>query len=289
MALAGLLLAPVLVQAQLLPTLMLPGQRPPTCTRAELQTAADGYVAWQSGGSVPVPGAAAAASASEKPSGWTPAWGVMTYVENFDLMQARNGLVNELLKVDRHLSLVDTAQCETYTEGLVSDKAHPYAFGARLRVRGQAVLEMEMMWSAPGDRGFDIDGYLKGSANEDWSTIPADRRDTRAKLESVANDYLDALLAGKAEIMPWGLPCPGAAANGGCEVGLPAGTVNVANRHYVVDETIGAVAVLSTIGSDPSTGRVRAADAHLFRVENGKVRFVHAVTHESDAAKSPQK
>jgi hypothetical protein len=139
---------------------------------------------------------------------------------------------------------------------------------------------------APGYRGFDIDGYLKNSSAEDWGTISEAARDTRATLEYAANAYLDALLAGKADVMPWGFPCNRTAADGSCRVGVPAGTVNIANRHFVVDETMGAVAVLCTFGVDPSSGRVRTPDAHLFRVENGKVRFVHALTHLLDAAGS---
>jgi hypothetical protein len=134
-----------------------------------------------------------------------------------------------------------------------------------------------------GYRGFDIDGYVKNSSAEDWGTIPAANRETRATLESAANAYLDALLAGKADVMPWGFPCNRTAADGSCQVGVPAGTVNIANRHFVVDETMGAVAVLCTFGVDPSSGRIRTPDAHLFRVENGKVRFVHALTHLLDA------
>ena len=206
-------------------------------------------------------------------------------MENFDTAK-RSPLIGKPLKIDQHLSLLDTARCEIYTEGLVSDKADPYALGTRLRLRDRA--EIEIMWSAPGYRGFDIDGYIKNSSAENWGTIPADKRDTRATLESAANAYLDALLAGKADVMPWGFPCNRTAADGSCQVGAPAGTVNIANRHFVVDETMGAVAVLCTFGVDPASGRIRTPDAHLFRVENGKVRFVHALTHLLDAADADQ-
>ena len=71
-----------------------------------------------------------------------------------------------------------------------------------------------MMWSAPGYRGFDIDAYMKNSSAEAWAAIPADQRDTRATPESAANAYLDALLAWKADVMPWGFPCSRTAADG---------------------------------------------------------------------------
>ncbi|HWF11030.1 MAG TPA: hypothetical protein VG297_21325 [Bryobacteraceae bacterium] len=273
MALASALLAPAVSHAQI------------SCTREGLKAAADLSIAAQAhgyerltqeyttGSGIAAGGFLVGLPVSRR----------MSYVENFDT-SSRSRLIDKPLKIDRHLSLLDTARCETYTEGLVSDKADPYALGTRLHLGNARVTEMETMWSAPGYRGFDIDGYLRNSSAEDWGAIPAAGRDTRATLESAANAYLDALLAGKADVMPWGFPCDRTAADGSCQAGVPAGTVNISNRHFVVDETIGAVAVLCTFGVAPVSGRIRTPDAHLFRVENGKVRFVHAVTHFPDAA-----
>ena len=64
-----------------------------------------------------------------------------------------------------------------------------------------------------------------------------------------------------------------------CQVGVPSG-VNIANRHFVVDETIGAVVAFCTFGAGSASGGGSGApDTHLFRVENGKLRFVHTLTH----------
>src|SRR5204863_6802500 len=68
------------------------------------------------------------------------------------------------------------------------------------------------------------------------------------------------------------------AADDSCDVGVPSG-VNISNRRYVVDETIGAVVALYTFGAGNANGGSGAPDAHLFRVESGKLRFVHTVTH----------
>ena len=63
-----------------------------------------------------------------------------------------------------------------------------------------------------------------------------------------------------------------------CQVGVPSG-VNIANRHFVVDETIGAVVAFCTFGAGSASGGGSGApDTHLFRVENGKLRFVHTLT-----------
>ena len=62
-----------------------------------------------------------------------------------------------------------------------------------------------------------------------------------------------------------------------CEAGVPAG-VNIANRRFVVDEVTGSVVAFCTFGAGgpASSG---APDTHLFRVENGKLSYVHTLTH----------
>jgi hypothetical protein len=47
----------------------------------------------------------------------------------------------------------------------------------------------------------------------------------------------------------------------------------------VVDETIGAVVAFCTFGAGSAAGGSGAPDTHLFRVENGKLRYVHTLTH----------
>ena len=47
----------------------------------------------------------------------------------------------------------------------------------------------------------------------------------------------------------------------------------------MVDATIGAVVAFCTFGAGNATGGSGAPDTHLFRVENGKLRYVHTLTH----------
>ena len=63
-----------------------------------------------------------------------------------------------------------------------------------------------------------------------------------------------------------------------CDVGVPSG-VNIANRRFIVDPTIGSVVVYCTFGAGGPNGGSGAPDTHLFRVENGKLRYVHTLTH----------
>ncbi|HEX4278716.1 MAG TPA: hypothetical protein VHZ74_25345 [Bryobacteraceae bacterium] len=242
-----------------------------SCTREGLQAAADLYVAAQTRGDI---------------SGLPLAKG-LGYVENFKTLDVNEGLIKKAMKIDHQRSLLDTSTCQTFTEVIVSDKASPYALGTRLRVNHGLIAEIEMMWTTTGYWLFNADNYLKYTSEEDWGAIPAVKRDSRATLVSAANAYLDAFLEGKMDLVPWGFPCnrteggmhTGKGVPGdSCQVGVPSG-VNIANRHFVVDETIGAVVAFCTFGAGSATGGSGAPDTHLFRVENGKLRFVHTLTH----------
>jgi hypothetical protein len=154
-------------------------------------------------------------------------------------------------------------------------------------VNHDKIAEVEILWTTTGYWLFDADAYLKYSSSENWDPIPAGERDTRGTLVAAANAYLDAFLEGKIDQVPWGFPC--VRVEGGmytgkdspadsCEVGVPAG-VNIANRRFVVDEVNGMVVVYCTFGPGSPDGGSGAPDTHLFRVENGKLRYVHTLTH----------
>ena len=124
-------------------------------------------------------------------------------------------------------------------------------------------------------RGYDVVGWVKNLA------------DGRVELQaSGEDDEVDAFLEAKMDLVPWGFPCNRTeggmhtgtgVATDSCQVGVPSG-VNIANRHFVVDETIGAVVAFCTFGAGGPTSS-GSADTHLFRVEGGKLRFVHTLTH----------
>jgi len=254
-ALAGALLAPAATYAQV------------SCTREGLKAATDLYLAAQAKGDV---------------SGLPLAKG-LGYVENTKPVNLDEGIVKKPMKIDHSRSLLDTATCQTFTEVIINDKAAPYVLGTRMRINHGLIAEIEMLWTTTGYWGFNPDNYLKYSSAEDWGTIAANKRDTRDTLEGAANAYLDAFLEGKLDLVPWGTPCN--RTEGGmriqgdaCQAGVPMG-VNISNRHFVVDETIGAVVAFCTFGAGTATGGSGAPDTHLFRVENGKLRFVHTLTH----------
>jgi hypothetical protein len=248
-----------------------PGFAQIACTREGLQRAADLYIAAQTTGDT---------SAMPLAMG-------LGYMENAAPADFAKGLIRTPMKIDHQRSLLDTATCQTFTEAIVTNKESPYVLGTRLRVNHDKIAEIETLWTTTGYWLFNADTYLQYASTEKWDVIPADRRDTRTTLVAAANAYLDAFLEGKMDLVPWGLPCnrtEGGAHTGrgtaedSCQVGVPSG-VNIANRRFVVDETIGAVVAFCTFGAGSAAGGSGAPDSHLFRLENGKLRYVHTLTH----------
>ena len=257
--LAGALFAPTAAVAQV------------ACSREGLQRAVDLYIAAQTKGDT---------SGLPLPMG-------VGYMENAANADINKGVIKTPMKIDHHRSLIDPSTCQTFTEVIVADKANPYVLGTRLRVNHDKIAEIEILWTTTGYWLFNADAYLQWSSTEKWGTIPANQRDTRDTLVAAANAYLDAFLEGKKDLVPWGYPCQrteGGAHTGkgvpedSCDVGVPSG-VNIANRRFIVDPTIGAVVAFCTFGAGNANGGSGSPDTHLFRVENGKLRYVHTLTH----------
>jgi len=259
LVLSSALLIPMLSSAQV------------SCVRGGLQKAVDMYIEAQTKGDM---------------SGLPLAQGV-GYWENNERTDINKGFIKKPLTINFHRSLLDTDSCQTFTEVIVTDKNAPYVLGTRMRINHGKIAEVEILWTTTGYWLFNADAYLKYSSSEDWGPIPADERNSRGTLVAAANAYLDAFLEQKIDLVPWGFPCvrtEGGAHTGkgspddSCEVGVPSG-VNIVNRHFVVDEVIGSVVVYCTFGAGGPNSGSGSADTHLFRVEHGKLRYVHTLTH----------
>jgi len=242
-----------------------------SCVRGGLQHAVNLYLAAQAKGDL---------SALPLATG-------VGYQENMQAADIKAGFLSKPLVIDKHMSLLDTASCQTFTEIIVTNKAEPYVAGVRMRVNHDKIAEVEVLWTTTGYWLFNADDYLKHSSVENWDPILPEKRDTRATLVNAANAYLDAFLEAKIDLVPWGFPCvrieggmyTGKGRNDdSCEAGVPPG-VNIANRRFVVDEVNGAVVALCTFGAGGPNGGSGAPDSHLFRVETGKLRYVHTLTH----------
>lgn len=250
--LSGVLLTPVASRAQ------------SVCTRADLQSAVDSYLAAQGKGTPSSMRLAATAK----------------YSENMQDAVIDKGIVRTPLKIDFQRSLLDTEACETFTEVIVTDPGHPYLLGVRLKLASGRISEIETLVTDQDDWLFNADNYLKYSRGENWGAIPAASRDTRATLIAAANAYEDIFFDNSVKV-PWGTPCnrleggnvrtgkgtPEDSCNSGVPTGMP-----ITERRFVVDPDIGAVVVLSRFSVN------RLPDSHLFRLENGKIRYVHTLT-----------
>jgi hypothetical protein len=253
-----LLAVPVLLAAAI------PAAAQSRCTRADLQAAVDAYVAAQKTGNV--------ASLPMAPSA--------KYIENTLDTPLDKGIVARALKIDFNRSIFDTTICETFTEVIVTDPAHPYVLGVRTRVTGSRIAELETLVTDADDWLFNAGNYLKYSPTEDWSPIPPGKRDTRAVLIAAANAYFDVFDNPKVKV-PWGVPCNRleggirtgkGAPDDSCNVGVPAeGGMKLTDRRFIADPEMGAVVGFIRW---PTT----VPDSHLFRIENGRIRFVHSLT-----------
>jgi hypothetical protein len=203
------------------------------------------------------------------------------YRENFKL-GTLSGIFTKPRKVDHSMKLLDDTSCTVFIETVMTDPEHPYVMATQI-VRGGfagGVGAIQNLTTDEGDWLFSAANTLKYAKGENWSVIPEAQRNTRAELIAAADAYLD-YFSDKSVQVPWGTPCArleGGAYTGkgeatdSCNVGVPSG-IKMADRAYVVDETIGAVDVFLKMGDNARP------DSHLFRIENGKIRYVHTVTN----------
>jgi hypothetical protein len=237
------------------------------CTRKQLRKAVDSYIAAQEKGDLSLMALAAP----------------VTYVENRKDADLEASVLKSPQRIDFHRSLFDTEACETFTEVIITDPAHPYVLGINLRLEGRKIAEIHALVTDEGDWFFSAANALKFSPAEDWGVIAKKKRDSRETLLAAANAYLD-LFSDKTVQVPWGTPCRRlegglyfgtGAPDDTCNVGVPD-NVPITERHFVVDPKIGAVVGLVLFGG--GSDAVGLPDSHLFRVEEGKLRFVHTIT-----------
>ena len=237
-----------------------------SCTRDGLQAATDLYLDAQTKGD---------------PSGLPLATG-LAYIENMQVVDIKTGVIQKPLKIDFHRTLIDPATCQTFTEMIVTDKTHPYVLGTRLRVNHDKIVEIESMVTQQGDWLFNADNYYK------WSPDGGLGRDSAGPARHAATLWLPRPMP--TSMLSWkrsSISCRGDTRATGpkaasvpakasrpiaATVGVPAG-VNIVARRFIVDETTGAVVVFCTFG----VGGL--PDTHLFRIEHGKLRYVHTLTH----------
>ncbi len=240
---------------------------PAVCTRADLQAAADSYVAAQKAGD------ASKMAFADK----------AVYRENMADVAKGDGLWNKAVPVALSRSFLDNTRCKTFTEIIVTQGDHQYVVGTRLYIDQRKITRIDSLVTDKGDWLFNANAYLKYSGAEDWSAPKKDTRVSGQELINAANSYLD-MFSDKFVKAPWGTPCArlegGAYTNrdgkkdASCEVGIPAGVLYIVNRDYVVDEEQGVINVFCRFGNS-STGM---PDSHTFRLVQGKFSNVHTLS-----------
>ena len=241
------------------------------CDRAALLAAADAYVAAQEAGSLnPITTLAG--------SEWT-------YVENNVEMSATKSVLSKPLKIEHRRTNVDMVDCATYTELIAP--AGPFVIGTQIHhdPASMAVRTIDTIASTTNSWLFNAAKTLSYVQQEDWFVIPEASRDTRAAIKAAGDAYMDLWSDATAENrVPWGTPCTrleGSAYTGrglptdSCKAGIPSNHNQAPNSHrrYVIDESMGSVSIFCVWEH-----MMNAADAHEFRLEGGKLRYVHTMT-----------
>jgi hypothetical protein len=240
----------------------------PGCTRASLQATVEKYLdALQKGKPTLMPLAPQA-----------------KYMENRNYIPLGQGIWQKPLAVDFNRSLLDAETCQTFTEIVHTNSDYPYLIGTRLKIEDNKISEIESLVADKDDWLFNAADYLKYSSQEKWDILPPEKRSDRQTLLNAANAYYDTFGDySNFEKVPWGTPCARIEGgmytnrnndpNASCTVGMPkTGGVKIINRHYLVDVDMGTVVGMVDFGADKQN-----PDFHEFRLENGKLRYVHTV------------
>ena len=207
------------------------------------------------------------------------------YIENRKETSFKDGVWKEPLVVDFSRSFFDTKLGETYSEIICASGSHPYVIGTRLKVTGDSIAGVEALVTDENDWLFNATTYLKYSPREDWSILPPEMRSDRETLIRIANAYFDVFKdSSRTNDVPWNIPCarleggiysnPENKPDASCTGGPPLeGTVDITNRRFLVDVDTGTVVGLAYFG-----GENGLPDSHIFRVEKGKLRYIHTLT-----------
>jgi hypothetical protein len=200
----------------------------------------------------------------------------VAYTENNKTADITKGILSQPLGIAHNRSTFDTTQCATYTELIITDPKNPTVSGTQMRFTGSSITKIESIITHKGDWLFNSSATLLYAIPENWGTIPVEKRDSRATIQAAADAYLD-LFNNTSVVVPWGTPCARLEGgmylnNGTCNVGVPSG-IPMTNRRYVIDETVGTVDVMLMFN-----GAGGMPDSHEYRVEAGKLRYVHTMS-----------
>lgn len=215
------------------------------------------------------------------------------YIENNKPTLIINGVFYNILKIDFNRTIIDMTTCSTFTEVVSATSFKPFVLGAQIHhyPTDNSVYKIDTIVSTTGSWFFNASRTLQYAQQESWPVIPPAQRDTRQHLQAAADAYLD-MWSNKSAIdaVPWGTPCARlegsmytgkGAPDDSCKVGIPSNNTQPPNsdRRYVIDESMGTVSVLCNFEHLNN-----APNSHLFRLEGGKLRYIHTITVADSSA-----
>jgi hypothetical protein len=234
------------------------------CTGVALQAAIDSYIAAQTAGDP-----AKMALATD-----------VKVVENRKSATLAQSIASKALSIDFHRSIMDVDSCRTFTEVIVANN-HSYVIGTRLRVNNGTITEIDAIVTDTNNGWmYNAGNYLKYSKRQDWYILPLNERSTRKALVDAGSAYF-LLFKGVTEGIPWGAPCERLEGGGlftnpnnnnadNCKTTI-SGNLDILNKDFVVDVDMGTVHVFCTFGAT-------MPDSHMFRLVNGKYRYIHTLS-----------
>ncbi|KAI1388536.1 uncharacterized protein F4822DRAFT_249447 [Hypoxylon trugodes] len=209
-----------------------------------------------------------------------------TYVENNKTTEFSGGIFDKSLVVAWKKTIVDPVECASFVEFITTKDskgaAAPYVIGSQIRHSpgDLSTYLIDSIVSTTGSWLFNSTKTLEYATQENWTRIDDDKLDSREALKLAADAYLDMWNNKSAvDAVPWGNPCSrleGSVYTGtSCKVGIPTNNNQAPNSHrrYVIDQAYGSISVLCIFEHLSN-----APDSHEFRMENGKLRYIHTIT-----------
>jgi hypothetical protein len=227
------------------------------CSRSQLQQATDTYLSAVKSGRI--------------------ALNVGTYTENFAQATFKRGIHSKPIKVSLTHSLLDTTDCATFHEIIAHENTPPMVIGTQIRYSGTKITKMETLYST-NRIGMFANPSLTYShiSKELLKPIPPEKRDSRALLKGIADQYFNKFSNGSIQV-PHHTPCDriegSMRVSPDCTAGIMSNpSRKMTNRRYVIDEELGTTSVFLWFNGEGAT-----ADGHTFRIEGGRLRYVHAI------------
>ena len=201
------------------------------------------------------------------------------YIQNNKTSTAEKIICKTAMPIDFSRSFFDVDSCRSFTEVISNSGGTPWVIVTWLKIAGGNITEISTMVTTTGDWLFNAANYLKYSKQEDWHVLTASEQSSRQTLINGGNAYLDIFADQSVDTVPWGRPCArleggsytGDGANSSCNVGIPSGSLKITNRRYAVDVDMGTVCIFCAFGGS-------MPDSHMFRMVNGKLRYVHTLS-----------